>query len=75
MLGESPMAYVARWRMNVARDKLARSRQPVDRIAEEVGYESLAAFNRAFKKIVGAPPARWRAAEARRAARSSDLLH
>ncbi|MBK9216966.1 MAG: AraC family transcriptional regulator [Uliginosibacterium sp.] len=74
MLGESPMAYVARWRMNVARDKLARSRQPVDRIAEEVGYESLAAFNRAFKKIVGAPPARWRAAEARRAARSSDLL-
>lgn len=66
MLGESPMAYVARWRMNVARDKLARSRQPLDRIAEEVGYESLAAFNRAFKKIVGAPPARWRAAESKR---------
>lgn len=60
--GASPMAYVTRWRMNVACRMLAASRQAVDRIAADVGYQSAAAFNRAFKKFLGLPPAAWRAA-------------
>ena len=59
-LGDSPMAYVARWRMNVACQKLTSSTVGVGQIASDVGYESVAAFNRAFKKHVGLPPAAWR---------------
>lgn len=59
-LGESPMVYVAKWRMNVACRKLSASRIGVDRVAADVGYESVAAFNRAFKKHLGLPPAAWR---------------
>jgi AraC family transcriptional regulator, alkane utilization regulator len=54
------MAYVTKWRMNVACRKLATSRTAIDQIATDVGYESHAAFNRAFKKLVGLPPAAWR---------------
>lgn len=60
-LGDSPMAYVTKWRMNVACRQLATSRLGVEQVASSVGYESLAAFNRAFKKHVGLPPAAWRA--------------
>jgi AraC-like DNA-binding protein len=62
-LGDSPMAYIARWRMNVACRKLSTSGLPIGRIAVDAGYESQAAFNRAFKKLVGIPPAAWRARE------------
>lgn len=63
-LGESPMAYVAKWRMNVACRKLSASRIGVDQVAADVGYESVAAFNRAFKKHLGLPPAAWRVHQA-----------
>ena len=59
-LGESPMAYVTKWRMNVARRMLRETRVPIGNIALEVGYENLPAFNRAFKKHLGVPPAAWR---------------
>ena len=62
-LGDGPMAYVASWRMNVACRKLATSGLAIDQIAADVGYESHAAFNRAFKKLVGLPPAAWRASQ------------
>ena len=62
-LGESPMAYVAKWRMNVAGRLLDGTQRGTSEIAAEVGYESLAAFNRAFKRHVGVPPAAWRARE------------
>lgn len=62
-LGESPMVYVAKWRMNVACRLLASTQQGVAQIAADVGYTNLAAFNRAFKKHVGVPPAAWRAQE------------
>jgi AraC-like DNA-binding protein len=62
-LGDSPMAYVTKWRMNVACRQLVTSRQGIDQIAASVGYESQAAFNRAFKKHVGLPPAAWRTRE------------
>ncbi len=60
-LGDSPMAYVAKWRMNVAGRLLTNPQKSVAQIAAEVGYDSLAAFHRAFKKHVGVPPAAWRA--------------
>lgn len=63
-IGVSPMVYVAKWRMNLACRKLTASRTGVDQIATDVGYESVAAFNRAFKKHVGLPPAAWRSHQA-----------
>jgi AraC-like DNA-binding protein len=62
-LGNSPMVYVTQWRMNVACRLLAGTRQGVEQVAAAVGYDSPAAFNRAFKKHVGLPPAAWRIRE------------
>jgi len=60
LLGQPPMAYLTRWRMQLAAGLLARSHEVVGSIAAQVGYESEAAFNRAFKKATGVPPAAWR---------------
>lgn len=54
------MRYLARWRIQVAANQLRNSDAPLARIAEQVGYESEAAFNRAFKRSFGTPPAAWR---------------
>ncbi len=56
LVGESPMAYVTRWRMQVARGWLRDSDVTVSQVAMRLGYGSEAAFNRAFKRIVGVPP-------------------
>ena len=60
LIGEPPMHYLARWRIQLAAHQLRNSDTPLVRIAEEVGYESEAAFNRAFKRHFGLPPATWR---------------
>jgi AraC-like DNA-binding protein len=60
LIGEPPMRYLARWRIQVAAHQLRNSDTPLARIAEQVGYESEAAFNRAFKRSFGVPPASWR---------------
>jgi AraC-like DNA-binding protein len=60
LVGQPPMQYLARWRMQLAAGLLARESATVARAAAEVGYESEAAFSRAFKKLVGVPPAAWR---------------
>jgi AraC-like DNA-binding protein len=60
LIGEPPMRYLARWRIQVAAHQLRNSDLPLARIAEQVGYESEAAFNRAFKRSFGMPPATWR---------------
>ena len=60
LLGEPPMQYLTRWRMSLAAQALRSTRDPVARIAENFGYESEAAFNRAFKREFGSPPAAWR---------------
>lgn len=60
LLGEPPMRYLANWRMQVAAQRLRSSREPVARIAFETGYESEAAFNRAFKRVFAMPPVAWR---------------
>lgn len=59
-IGHAPMQYLAQWRMQVASGLLRGSNAPVAAIALEVGYESEAAFARAFKRLVGMPPAAWR---------------
>jgi AraC-like DNA-binding protein len=60
LIGQPPMQYLTQWRMAVAATLLRQSRAPVVSIALDVGYESEAAFARAFKRLVGTPPARWR---------------
>jgi AraC family transcriptional regulator, alkane utilization regulator len=60
LVGQAPMHYLAAWRMHLARSLLRDSKLSIGEIAERVGYESEAAFNRAFSRDVGAPPASWR---------------
>jgi AraC-like DNA-binding protein len=70
-LGKPPMTYLAEWRLQLGARMLRSTSHSVARIAGEVGYESEQAFNRAFKREFGAPPARFRtrAKSARAAAR------
>jgi AraC-like DNA-binding protein len=60
LLGVPPMHYLANWRMQVATQKLRNTRASLAQVAEIVGYDSEAAFSRAFKKAFGAAPATWR---------------
>ena len=69
LLDELPMRYCARWRMRIACNMLREGKQNTANIAYSVGFSSEAAFNRAFKREYGVPPAAWRRrieAEARR---------
>jgi AraC-like DNA-binding protein len=59
-LSEPPMAYLTRWRLELAARWLERTSRGVAEIAADVGYESEAAFNRAFKREFGRPPGRYR---------------
>ena len=59
-VGETPMRYLAKWRMQLAANMLEQPGTAIESIAEKVGYRSEAAFNRAFKSIVGMPPGAWR---------------
>src|SRR5215472_8296123 len=59
-LNQSPMAYLTRWRLQIGAQLLASTSHSVAQIAPEVGYESEAAFNRAFKREFTVPPARFR---------------
>lgn len=60
LIGAPPMRYLLNWRMQVAMQKLRETRLLIAQIAFEVGYESEAAFTRAFRREVGVPPATWR---------------
>ncbi|MFN0314708.1 MAG: AraC family transcriptional regulator [Burkholderiales bacterium] len=63
-LGQPPMQYLANWRIQLGARQLRESNRNVATIALEVGYDSEAAFSRAFKRMVGVPPAAWRKAQA-----------
>lgn len=65
MVGQPPMQYLASWRMQVASALLRDTNAPVASVAQDVGYDSEAAFARAFKRMVGKPPAAWRREKAR----------
>jgi AraC-like DNA-binding protein len=60
LVGDPPMQYLTRWRMQVAARLLADGEAKVSTVARRVGYDSEAAFSRAFKKAAGVPPAAWR---------------
>ena len=59
-LGQGPMTYLADWRLELAAESLRTTSRSVLDIAGDVGYESEAAFNRAFKRRFALPPARYR---------------
>jgi AraC-like DNA-binding protein len=59
-LAEPPMTYLTRWRLQLAARSLEKTSRGVAEIAAQVGYESEAAFNRAFKREFGQPPGRYR---------------
>lgn len=60
VIGQAPMQYLANWRMQVGAALLRDTAAPVASVALEVGYQSEAAFTRAFKRLVGKPPSLWR---------------
>lgn len=60
IVGSAPMTYLTQWRMVMAANLLSRSKAPLSRIAEDVGYQTDTAFSRAFRREYGVPPAAWR---------------
>ncbi len=60
LLGEPPLTYLARWRLQLAARMLQTTTKTVLNLALDVGYESESAFNRAFKREFGTPPAQYR---------------
>ncbi len=60
LLGRPPIDYVTSWRIQLAADRLRNSSDSIGGIAADIGYESEAAFNRAFKRVTGLTPGRWR---------------
>jgi AraC-like DNA-binding protein len=64
VMGSPAMHYLSNWRLQLAASLLEEQRLSIAQVAAHVGYESEAAFNRAFKKLVGAPPGAWRRSRA-----------
>jgi AraC family transcriptional regulator, alkane utilization regulator len=63
LVGQSPMKYLTDWRLQLASRQLQDTADSIAKIAIQVGYESEAAFNRAFKRHIGVPPGVWRDAQ------------
>jgi AraC family transcriptional regulator, alkane utilization regulator len=70
LLGQPPMQYLTRWRLTLAAAMLRSSDRAIAQIADEFGYESESAFNRAFKREFEMPPAAWRRQRAQSAGTS-----
>ncbi len=60
VMGQAPMEYITNWRMQIAADRMRNGNDSFAAIAADVGYESEAAFSRAFKRVTGVTPGRWR---------------
>ncbi len=60
LVGQPPMQYLTYWRMQLATQQLLESRDSIAKIGNAVGYESEAAFSKAFKRELGMAPAAWR---------------
>ncbi|MCZ6723268.1 MAG: AraC family transcriptional regulator [Gammaproteobacteria bacterium] len=56
LVGESAKRYLTQWRMQLARTQLQQSSDSLSVLAERLGYQSEAAFSRAFKRVFGVPP-------------------
>jgi AraC-like DNA-binding protein len=70
LVGQSPMAYLKRWRLQLAAKLLRDQGVPLSKVAERLGYESTAAFSRAFTREFGTSPGRYRHNGAVRGART-----
>ena len=60
IIGMPPIQYLAAWRLNLAAYELLHTPKSILQVAQEVGYDTEAAFSRAFKRVIGSPPATWR---------------
>lgn len=60
VVGTTPGAYLTRWRIDLAARRLRDTDEPIDSIARSVGYSSVYAFNRAFRRVSSQPPGRYR---------------
>lgn len=60
LLGQPTKQYITQWRLQLALNLLRSTDSSIAQIANQVGYDSEYAFNRAFKRFVGVPPATWR---------------
>jgi AraC-like DNA-binding protein len=60
LVGEPPLSYVTRWRMQKAASMLRDGKQTLAEVAAQVGYDSEAAFSKAFKRAVGSAPGAYR---------------
>ncbi len=60
LVGEAPMAYLTRWRITQAANQLRSERTSLARVAEGVGYQSDAVFSKAFRRVTGHSPGRYR---------------
>lgn len=68
LVGESPLQYLTRWRMNMALTRLKEEKIAMAELAEQLGYQSEAAFSRAFKRYIGVSPGEARRTGERKAA-------
>lgn len=60
VVGETPIQYLTAWRMLLAQRLLLDSGVSIAKVAARVGYESESTFTRAYRRVVGTPPAEWR---------------
>ena len=63
IVGQPPIEYLASWRMHLAAERLRNTHDGLAAVAADVGYELEASFNRAFKRLTGLAPGRWREVE------------
>lgn len=70
IIGCAPMEYFSRWRMTLAQDALSRGGKSLDRLAEEIGYESASAFSTAFRRRIGCSPGSFARAQRTSSGRS-----
>jgi AraC-like DNA-binding protein len=69
LVGVPPIKYLKRWRLALAAQELREGSAAIVRVASDSGYDSEAAFNRAFRREFGLPPAAWRKAASHQGAR------
>jgi AraC-like DNA-binding protein len=60
LVGEAPLAYLTRWRLNLAARRLRDADEAIAAVAGQVGYSSEYSFSRAFTRYHGQPPGRYR---------------